>query len=372
MKKRISSLMDHIHDADYELNQETPLSSQRIKEQTMKRITENDRKPRRIGFRVLVVAAVIAALTVTVFAAGSISGWFRQYFEKQTDAPLTSAQVQFIEENEQMVTEPQLQNNCMIELKSFMTDGQYMCMLLGVTAPEGMKIENAEIGNFGGMPGILTPKVDWTLIGSGKFMFMEDDGDGKDNTANIVFEAMFEYEETEKPFDRGTVWNLHIEDLTANCVNEEYLSQFEMMDGAYVLSAEEAAMAYQTFTLAEGTWDYQFTVEEGDFREIVIDLTEPITASTVVGVKPMPDGSYPDYWEDVTITSVALRTMGMTFHCSEYPTFTYKEPCQVVMNDGSRVEVVSYWSKYYSSRTPIILDEVDHIILADGTKIMVP
>ena len=345
-----------------------------IDTQFIREARETAAAPRKTTRRFTVlIAAVIAlmAISVTAFASEQISGWFKAYFEKQTDAPLSPEQIQFVEENEQLVTEPQLQNNCTIELKSFMTDGQYMCMLLGVTAPSGMKIEDASIGNFGGMPGILTPTADWTLVGSGKFMIMEEDGDGKDNTANIVVEAMFEYEETEKPFDKGTVWNLHIEDLTTTCVNEEYLAQFEEVDGGFALSAEEAAIAYQTLTLAEGTWDYQFTVEDGDFREIEIVLDEPVVASTVVGVKPMPDGSYPDYWEDVTITSVALRSMGMTVNVIEEE-FAYTEPCHAVMKDGSKIELQPYWAKYYFSRTPIVIDEVDHILLADGTKIMVP
>ena len=369
MKKRISDLMDHIQNADIDVNQETPLSSQRIKELTMSNIT-NNRKPKRTGFRVLVAAAVIAAMAVTAFAAGNL-GWFRQYFEKQTDVPLTSEQIQFIEENEQLVTEPQLQNNCTIELKSLMTDGQYMCMILGITAPEGVKIEDFSIGNYGGETGILTPAADWTLVGTGQTMYIEDDGDGKDNTVNIVCEAMFEYEETEKPFDRGAVWNLHIEDLTTSCVNEEYLSQFEMVDGAYVLSGEEAAIAYQTLTLVDGTWDYQFTVKDGDFREIEIVPEEPIIASTAVGVKPMEDGSYVDAYKDVTITSVDLRSMGMTVHVAdEY--YAYTEMCYAVMKDGSKIELESYWADHYSSRIPIVLDEVDHILLADGTKIDMP
>ena len=371
MKKRISDMMDCIQNPDVELNQQTPLSSQRIKELTMNNITNNRRKPRRTGFRLLVAAAIIAALTATVFAAGNLTGWFRWYFEKQNDTPLSPEQIEFIEENEQLVTEPQVQNNCTVELKSFMTDGQYMCMLLGVTAPEGVKIEDVSIANFGGETGILTPETDWTLVGTGQTMYIEDDGDGKDNTANIVFESMFEYEETEKPFDHGTVWNLHIEDLSTSCVDEAYLSQFEMVDGAYVLSGEEAALAYQTLTLVDGTWEYQFTVNDGDFREIAIVLEEPISASTVVGVKPMEDGSYVDAYSNVTITSIVLRSMGMTVHVAdEY--YAYSEACSVVMKDGSKVELQSYWSNHYCSRTPIVLDEVDHILLADGTKIMVP
>ena len=96
-----------------------------------------------------------------------------------------------------------------------------------------------------------------------------------------------------------------------------------------------------------------------------------IVASTVVGVKPMDDGSYADAYDDVTITSIVLRSMGMTVQVADKH-YAYSELCHAVMKDGSKIELESYWSKYYSSRIPIVLDEVDHILLADGTKIMVP
>ena len=68
MKKRISDMMDCIEHADVELNQETPLSSQRIKELTMNKITRKKNMSGRRLFRVLAAAAVIVTLTVTVFA----------------------------------------------------------------------------------------------------------------------------------------------------------------------------------------------------------------------------------------------------------------------------------------------------------------
>lgn len=320
------------------------------------------------------LAAIIAliALSVTAFASESISGWFRNFFEERTDSGLTQEQIGFIEENEQVIEESQVQNNCTVELKSFMTDGQYVCMLLGVTAPEGMKIENASIGNFTGYPGFLTPEADWTHSASGQTMILEDDGDGKDNTVNIFVEAMYEFDETEKPFDYGSVWNLKIQDFTASCVNEEYLAQLDMENGAVALSGEELAQAYQVLTLAEGTWEYQFTVEEGDFREVAIQLDKPIVARTIVGKTVLGKDRYEDYWEDVTITSITLRSMGMTINCAQYPKFTYHETCTVVMKDGSSIELTNYWSKHYSSRTPIVIEEVDHILLADGTKIPMP
>ena len=67
MKRNISDLLDGFPVDDVELQYSTPLSSQRIKELTMKKVNKAPR--RRILPRFLVVAAIIAALTTTAFAA---------------------------------------------------------------------------------------------------------------------------------------------------------------------------------------------------------------------------------------------------------------------------------------------------------------
>lgn len=79
MKKRISDLMDAVQNTDVELNQDTPLSSQRIKELTMSKIANKKRKNSRAVFRLMAAAAVIVTLTVTVFAAENIAGWFKDF-----------------------------------------------------------------------------------------------------------------------------------------------------------------------------------------------------------------------------------------------------------------------------------------------------
>lgn len=86
MKRHISDMMDSMADVSLELNQQTPLSSQRIKELTMNKITEK-RRSRRTGFRVLAAAAVIVALTATVFAAGTIADWFDDYLANSRFVP---------------------------------------------------------------------------------------------------------------------------------------------------------------------------------------------------------------------------------------------------------------------------------------------
>lgn len=71
MKRTVSDLLDGYRDNTVELELSAPLSSQRIKELTMSKVKKTH-KVRRFGVRLLVVAAVISALTMTAFAAETI------------------------------------------------------------------------------------------------------------------------------------------------------------------------------------------------------------------------------------------------------------------------------------------------------------
>ena len=80
MKRKISEMLDSCGDSVMDLACDAPLSPERIKELTMNKITnKKERKSRRGAFRVLVAVAIIASLTATVFAAGSITGWFEEF-----------------------------------------------------------------------------------------------------------------------------------------------------------------------------------------------------------------------------------------------------------------------------------------------------
>ena len=100
-------MMDCVQNPDVELNQLTPLSSQRIKELTMNKITNKRRTHRRIGFRLLVAAAVIAALTATVFAAGIIADWFDDFLERGRFVPESWLDASAMEDyTVELLTEP--------------------------------------------------------------------------------------------------------------------------------------------------------------------------------------------------------------------------------------------------------------------------
>ncbi|MBD5084056.1 MAG: hypothetical protein HDT33_03065 [Clostridiales bacterium] len=97
MNKRISDLLDHYADESVDLAGDSPLSSARIKELTMNKITE-EKKPRlrRLPVRIAAAAAVAAALTVTAFTARVLGAGdlMQGLFQKWTDEPLTATQVE--------------------------------------------------------------------------------------------------------------------------------------------------------------------------------------------------------------------------------------------------------------------------------------
>ncbi len=74
MKYKVSNLLNQIPVQDVELENSTPLSSERIKEITMKKVNGTYKRKRSFGFKFLVAAAIVVSLTVTAFAAEQIFG----------------------------------------------------------------------------------------------------------------------------------------------------------------------------------------------------------------------------------------------------------------------------------------------------------
>ena len=56
-------------------------------------------KSNKTFIRLILLAALIAVLTMTAFAAEEITNWFMDYFSQRAPAGLTENQIVFIEEN---------------------------------------------------------------------------------------------------------------------------------------------------------------------------------------------------------------------------------------------------------------------------------
>lgn len=145
MNKRISDLLDHYADEGVDLTGDSPLSSARIKELTMNKITE-ERKPRllRLPARIAAAAAIVAALTVSALAAAQIFGagdLMQGLFNQWTDEPLTTTQVEILNgmgrvfdgSEEYSVTS----NGATITPIAALADGDAYYLRLRIEAPEG-------------------------------------------------------------------------------------------------------------------------------------------------------------------------------------------------------------------------------------------
>ena len=319
---------------------------------------------------VALIAAVIAlmAVTATAFAAEEIAGWFGQYFDKKAEAPLTPGQIEFIEENEQVIAETQEHSGWSMELKSVLSDSNTVYAIVGITAPADVTEEDLRS---------LWPDMDFydkdrKPVGSWGVK-LHIGMDGNERTADLVFEL------NPADWNSGNTWTLRVNRLSKLVYDREY--EQELLDTKYagqvniMFTDEEAAKIHQQVILAEGPWEFAIDLSQTSDDELEM-ITVPVTAQTCCGYKP--DGT--EVLEKVQITSFILRPLSATIKAESTGglDFTYNadQHIYVVMRNGSRIELLPNWGavgeQHLGAESPIILDEVDHVLLADGTKLMVP
>ena len=94
-------------------------------------------QPKRSGktlTRILLLAALIATLTMTAFASKDIATWFKEYFSRYSE--LSEKQITFIEDNTTNIVQSQTCNGYTIEVDSAFSDGSYSIIKLKLIAPE--------------------------------------------------------------------------------------------------------------------------------------------------------------------------------------------------------------------------------------------
>lgn len=265
-------------------------------------------------------------------------------------------------DNQPQASNSATQDGYTVELKSVVTDGAVAHITLRITAPEGTIISRTTREGHEDEPyhidtanlGRLTPMEG--KVGSGSAgMNPKEDGDGLDNTQDFVIEAEMSMMDGSKPFAIGSTWTIRLEDLIHTYYDTERYTVVEEL-------------------LAEGEWVFQFTIDEshGDQGEIEF-VDEPIVTKAVVGFKA--DGT--DVYNDVTITSFSLHSMSATVLCEgrSAPDLTnnFDRAIYVVMKDGSKIQLYSSSGavgvQHLTPEKTIDLEQVDHILLADGTKL---
>lgn len=252
------------------------------------------------------------------------------------------------------------QDGYTVKLKSVETDGWIAKIVMSITAPEGTVISRNPHPGFEDAAYHIDPaNYDNFECQSGKVVAasggwnLTDDGDGLENTQDIVMVKSVCMDDGRAPFGPGMVWNIYFADIVGNYWDAQYNTLTDI--------------------LAEGEWLFPITFDEtiGDYTEKEL-IQQPITVGVSVGWKP--DGS--DVVEDVTVTSFKLRKFSATIeHSGKDGTdfsFLNGQPMFVVMKDGSQIQLCYTSSSVYETDISIDLDQVDHIAFADGTKLPVP
>ena len=252
-----------------------------------------------------------------------------------------------------------VQNGWNVELKDVKTDGNVTTILLGITAPENVDITHVEADDtespyYTVYPGnhleFFFPEAG-EKNGCGWSWIPQDDGDGLDNTQNIIMTCTASMMDCSAPFAEGTTWNLHIEDLLHDHWNSKKCDVDKIV-------------------LTEGEWNFsiQFGKENGDYSQIDL-LSEPMTLSAITAW----DAIGRPIWETDTVGNIEVRSMSLRF-ITENPNVGFGW-VNVVMKDGRKISAdqTNYNAGcIYEASEWIDLNQVDYLLLEDGTKIPVP
>lgn len=173
----------------------------------------------------------------------------------------------------------------------------------------------------------------------------------------MVLETFVEMEDGSAPFGWGSGWDIWVENIIGSFWNDD-------------------RHGLQEDPLVNAGWHFEigFNERNGDYREIEF-AAEPITLPAITGFEM--DGS--DIFGEVEVTSFTLHTMSaaIRYDCDYTVDFTsYDKPMYAVMKDGSKIAFQSTGGNpgvtWYVMESHVNVDEVDHILLMDGTKLMLP
>ncbi len=272
------------------------------------------------------------------------------------DLKFTPGDPAILEGQKASVTMSQTSNGYTVTVKDVFTDGYRILVKLGITAPEDVDLEqylkadslsDARL-DFGDRIKLSSYSLPMPNYGGGT-MGARLDNDGKANTVDYYMDMEAgSYAKDSMPYPQGGKINLLLNGLKVERRNKELIQM-------------------ETLLEIDGTWNFDITLENGDWREIEF-VSQPITT---IGTTDN------DTFEDVAITSLKLRTLGGDYYgdweysqlaiCDyrhdKYPTLTLK--------DGSTIQLINGLEPYTEGakreELHIPLDEIETLTLIDGT-----
>lgn len=346
------------------------------------------RKHRKAAM-IAVAAAILVLLAGCVFAWH----WYDHYFSQKHQAPLSGEQLEYIHSNAVDYRERQSYGGYTLELKSTISESSTAYVTFQLTAPETVDlspvwdIRSEDRLSFRG----LLAKPENSTLPADLTYDVVDDGDGQNNTVNVVLQIrpMLEAGE-EPPFGAGKWCSIEFKEILYHGFDSEYAKEFTQKD--QMLTPEQSIKLHPETVLATGEWSFRVELKETDAgsREL---LTEPVF--TVAMVSRTGDDSYlpVDSVEKVKLVSVRVSPLSMeiTFEPPE-PAASFEglyldvsqavapgvnhsgyEEILLGLKDGTQIHFFQYDGAkscaVLKADSPIVLSEIDYVRFSDGTVI---
>ena len=360
--------------------------------------------------KVWLIAAVIALTLLLVgCAVAYASGWFQQIFSASSETPLSSEQIQYIQNNEQIVGQSQTINDWTIDLKSTICDGRTGYLVFQITAPDDVDLEQylnpptlddkrLSMGNcsasrkaayslaVASIGTVDTERNYWYLDG-GNWI---SDEDGQLNTVLFCMTIRCEKMDPNKPmlledpFGKDVSFRIRLLGITLEYTNLELQKEIEEKYAGqdYIVDGEEAAGLFCSDILTDEEWYFDVTFDpDNQFMELI---NQPVSAQAKVWrYADEKQWETKDSLEEVQISSFRVTPFGASISYVPKPDSigislklwqNLDDEIYAVMRDGSRIklDLVGTDNAVLQAETPIVLSQLDHILLEDGTKLFAP
>lgn len=353
------------------------------------------------------IAAVIALMLLLVgCAVAYANGWFQQIFSARSETPLSPAQIQYIQDNEQLVGQSQTKNDWTIDLKSTICDGSTGYLVFQITGPDDVDLEQylnpptvddkrLSMGNYSASRkaaysmavasiGTVDRERNYWYLDGGDWI---SDGDGQPNTVLFCMSIRCEKMDPnkpmllEEPFGKDVSFRIRLMGITLEYTNLELRKEIEEKYAGqdYLVDGEEAAGLFCSDILTDEQWDFDISFDpDNQFVELI---NQPVSAQAKVWrYADEKQWEVRESLEDAQIASLRVTPFGANITYVPKPDAvgisprlgkTMEDAIYAVMKDGSRIKLDLSGNNdtVLQAETPIVLSQLDSILLEDGTAI---
>ncbi len=357
---------------------------------------------KKAGTRIFLIAAAITlSLLLMGCAVAYSSGWFQRVFSARSNAPLSADQIQYLESNEQPVGQSQGDLGWNIELKSTISDGTVGYLVFQVAAPSGIDLEQylnpptAEAkhltpGNYSygkkaaysmviASIGSISQEQNYMYLDSGSWL---PDDDGQPNTVlycmSIRCNKLYPEKpmELEQPFGKDISFRIRFMGVCLDYINtaveESIDAQYAGQE--YFIDGEAVAGLFCADVLTDEEWDFEVTLDaDNQFAELI---NQPTTVQARVFYYADAEQSTAiAKQESISLCSFRVTPFGAsvvfdlppdTNGASIFP--DSDSQIYAMMKDGSRIVLRDDRDKLLA-QSPIVLSQLDYILLPDGTEL---